>query len=135
MGEGMGQEAVGEQGTVNRNIFQTPLARWPGGHFFIIPWMVDSVSQSLSRLQAQERHRLVLLALSWVADGVKDTLKTTSLALESCGNLPGDILSIQHQGRKSWRKQLEMQFTGANQVERLAGVSTNEKYFQAIKQI
>ena len=43
--------------------------------------------------------------------------------------------SIQHQGRKSWGKQLDMQFTGTNQVERLAGVSTNEKYSQAIKQI
>lgn len=60
VGEGMGQEAVGEQGTVNRNIFQTPLARWPEGHFLIIPWMVDSgaYNQRLMQLLGDDSLRL-----------------------------------------------------------------------------
>lgn len=41
----------------------------------------------------QEGHRQLFLASWWVADGVGETSETTSLALQSSGNLPGDIPS------------------------------------------
>ena len=67
-----------------------------------------------------------------MADGARDAFKTTSLALESNRNSPGDVPSSTRR-RKSWEKWLEIQFTGTNQVERLVGVFISEKYYQAIK--